>query len=615
MAEADNCLCSQAADSCLFPIGAGGIHSKQQGARGAIAVLTECLQVNAGDLDSRWLLNLAAMTVGAHPAGVPTEWLLPESLFASEHDVGRFRNVAPQRGVDRLGLAGGCVLEDFNSDGHLDIMASGWSLDDQLRLYINRGDGSFEDRTEAAGLLGQVGGLNLSHADYNNDGHADVLMLRGAWLGGLGSIPHSLLRGNGDGTFDDVTEEAGLLSLHPGQVGVWGDYDNDGRVDLFLGHEDDGQGSHPSLLYHNNGDGTFTECGAASGLASLGFVKGAAWGDYDNDGRLDLHVSRMGNRNLLLHNEGPGTRGGPLAWRFRDATAQAGVAEPLFSFASWFFDYDNDGWLDIFVAGFKLCQPRDIAALYLGQPHASEVPRLFRNNRNGTFTDVTREVRLDRAILAMGANFGDLDNDGFPDIYLGTGAPDMRMLLPNRMFQNDGGKRLQDVTTSGGFGHLQKGHGIAFGDIDGDGDQDIYAEMGGAFTGDRASSAYYENPGFGSRWISVTLVGVRSNRSAIGARLRVVVMEDGKQRTIYKHVNSGGSFGANPLRQNIGLGKASSIVALEVLWPTTGKTQIFQDVPLDAWIEIVEDSDRWRSSPPQGPGAAGADRPARSRAP
>jgi len=589
MAEVENCTCSHDGESCLFPIRGGGVHTQQRGARAAIEALTESLAADPGDLGSRWLLNLAYMTVGEHPARVPAEWLLPESVFASERDLGRFRNVAVERRVDMFGLAGGCVLEDFDGDGHLDIIASAWSLDDQIRYYRNRGDGSFDDRTEQAGLLGQVGGLNLSHADFNNDGHADVLILRGAWLADRGTYPPSLLRGNGDGTFDDVTEEAGLLCYHPGQVGAWGDFDNDGWIDLFLAHEDDEKGTHPSFLFRNDGDGTFTECSSSCGLSNLGFVKGAAWGDYDNDHLPDLYVSRAGQKNLLFKNGGKAAGGGSFSWKFQDVTEEAGVGDPLFSFATWFFDYDNDGWLDIFVAGFKFCPVDDIAALYLGKPQSSELPRLYKNNRNGKFTDVTRAARLDRVILTMGSNFGDLDNDGFLDIYCGTGAPDLRALIPNRMFRNAGGAVFEDVTTSGGFGHLQKGHGIAFGDIDRDGDQDIYAVMGGWYSGDGFRNCLFENPGHGNHWITLRLAGRRTNRAAIGARIKLTLKDGSSLREVHATAGTGGSFGSSSLQQEMGLGSARTIEEIEVTWPVTGKRQVLRNVPADRVLDIVEE--------------------------
>jgi hypothetical protein len=595
-AEEDNCVCGHNADSCLFPIDGGGVHSKPAGSRKAIEVLTESLKQDPHDLGSIWLLNLAQMTLGEHPEKVPPQWLIPRSVFASERDIGRFRDVAAQRGLDRFGLAGGCALEDFDGDDQLDIVVTGWSLDEQVRYFRNRGKGFFEDRTEAAGLIGEVGGLNMSHADYDNDGDVDFIILRGGWLGDAGAEPPSLLRNRGDGTFEDVTVEAGLFALHPGQVGVWADFDNDGWLDLFLGHEDGGAGRHPSLLYRNDGDGTFTECAAACGLANLGFVKGAAWGDYDNDRRPDLYISSIGRPNMLFRNEGPGPSAaaatpeapGAFSWRFRDVTAQAGVAEPRFSFSSWFFDYDNDGWLDLFVAGFKLSPVADVAALYLGRPHSGETPRLYRNNRDGTFSDVTREAKLDRVLLVMGSSFGDLDNDGFLDLYLGTGAPDLSVLMPNRMFRNNGGTFFEDVTTSGGFGHLQKGHGVAFGDVDDDGDQDVYIVMGGWYSADGFHNCLFENPGHGNHWITLRLQGVRTNRSGVGARIKVTHGEGPSRRATYATLGMGSSFGSAALRPTIGLGRSTTIESIEVLWPATGKTQVLKNIKVDQVVPIRE---------------------------
>jgi hypothetical protein len=199
--------------------------------------------------------------------------------------------------------------------------------------------------------------------------------------------------------------------------------------------------------------------------------------------------------------------------------------------------------------------------------------------------------------LPMGANFGDLDNDGYLDFYLGTGYPYYEGLMPNVMYRNQGGNGLADVTTAGGFGHLQKGHGIAFADLDNDGDQDVYAQVGGAFAGDAAGNALFENPGFGNHWIKVKLIGVRSNRSAIGARLRVDIVEGGKSRSIYRRVDTGGSFGASPFLREIGLGQAERIELLEVYWPTSDETQRFRDVAMDQRIEITEGQSDYRKQP------------------
>jgi hypothetical protein len=608
LGEQENCIAGHGADSCYLPIRGSGIHRVDRGSRGAIKILAESLNANPDDLSSRWLLNIAYMTLGEYPDKITPQWLVPSKTFESDYDIQHFADAAPALGLDVTGLSGGCIIEDFDGDGYLDIMASSWGLRDQLRYFHNNGDGSFSDRTQQAGLTGEVGGLNICQTDYNNDGHPDVLVLRGAWLRHFGDLPNSLLRNNGDGTFEDVTEASGLLSFHPTQVGAWGDYDNDGRVDLFIGNESDQQENHPCQLFRNNGDGTFTEVAALVGVATAGYVKGAAWGDFNNDGRLDLYVSRMGQPNLLYRNDGPkgesvsavdrseivnASQAPSGAWSFTEVGRQAGVTEPLKSFATWVWDYDNDGWLDLFVAGFSI-KPEfagsldDVVKAYLGLPHAGEYPRLFRNNHNGTFTDVTRAVKLNKALLTMGANFGDLDNDGFPDCYLGTGEPDLRTLIPNRMFRNDAGRQFQEVTTSGGFGHLQKGHGIAFGDIDNDGDQDIYEVMGGWYSGDVYQRVLYINPGHGNHWITLKLEGAQSNRMAIGTRIKVSLDTQAGGQDIYAIVSSGGSFGSSSLQQEIGLGRATGIRAVEIAWAGSGRTQIFRNIGMDQFIKIRE---------------------------
>jgi hypothetical protein len=590
LGEQENCVQYHGQDSCIFPVKGGGVHHQRRGMEGAVRELTAALEKDPGDLKSRWLLNIAYMTLGHYPEDVPTKWLIPPSTFDSEYDIGRFYDVAPQASLLLNNHSGGAIMEDFDGDGLLDLMVSSSGPLDQLRFFHNNGDGTFTDRTQEAGLTGELGGLNIVVTDYNNDGHPDVLVLRGGWWGQNGKYPMSLLRNNGNGTFDDVTEEAGLLSLHPTQTAAWADYDNDGWLDLYVGHESNIYESHPSQLFHNNHDGTFTDVAVPNGLADMGFVKGVAWGDFNNDGRPDLYISVKGKPNHLFRNDGPVDPKNPRPdrWKFTDVTAQARVAEPLHSFATWFFDYDNDGWPDLFVAGFYVEELNDIGAFEIGLPYRAETPRLYHNNHDGTFTDVTKQVKLDRAILVMGSNFGDLDNDGWLDIYLGTGDPNYESLLPNRMFRNNSGKVFQDVTTSGGFGHLQKGHAVAFGDINNDGEEDIFEEMGGAFPGDTYSSVLYSNPGHGNHWVTLELEGVKTNRAAFGARIRVTLQSAEGARRIYRTVGYGSSFGGNPLRQHIGLGKATRIAEIEVTWPTSKLVQKFHDIRPDRAYHLRE---------------------------
>ena len=583
LGELENCIDGIGAVACLVPAPAGLVHTAPRGALASIPIYEELLGRDPDNLGARWMLNVAHMMVGTYPTGVPDAHRIPELAFRSEYEIGRFRDVAPALGVDDVGHVGGGVMDDFNGDGLLDLMASSWQLRDPLRYHLNRGDGTFESLTGAAGLEGLWGGGNLVQADYDNDGDLDVFVLRGGWL--VEGQVNSLLRNRGDGTFEDVTEQAGLLwPMHPSQTASWADFDGDGLLDLFVGNETFGERPHPCQLFRNLGDGTFLDIAHEAGVAITGIVKGVTWGDYDNDGRPDLYVSRTNAPNVLLRNEGPGTDG---AWSFSDRTSEAGVAEPRDAFPTWFWDYDNDGWLDIFVAGYRT-NFGDIAAEYLDLPHASELPRLYRNRGDGTYGEVSEAVRLDRIQFAMGSNFGDLDNDGWLDFYVGTGDAYFQALMPNRMFRNDRGEHFQDVTTSGGFGLIQKGHGVAFGDIDHDGDQDVFAAMGGAYEGDVAHNVLFENPGRGNRWLSLWLVGVESNRSAIGARVRVTVEMDGETRDIHRVVSSGSSFGGNPLRLDIGLGRAERVLSVTVRWPTTGNSQELIGLELDSAYRVTE---------------------------
>jgi hypothetical protein len=591
LGEQQNCMAHRGQKSCIFPIRGSGVHQLTRGAEGAVREFTALLDRDPHDDKSRWLLNVASMQLGQYPDKVPPGYLAPASLFASDYNLPEFDDLALTAGVDLTSHAGGAILEDFDGDGRLDLMVTSSGPLDPMHLFHNDGGTGprlhFTDITPLSGLVGETGGLNLVVTDYNNDGRPDVLVLRGGWWGGAhGAYPMSLLRNNGvhngQVQFEDVTAQAGLISLHPTQTAAWADFDNDGWLDLFVGHESAPDDPHPSQLFHNNHDGTFTEIGPASGIPSnLGFVKGVAWGDFNNDRRPDLYISVKGGRNQLFRNDGPKPGGG---WRFTEVAATAGVDTQRNSFATWFFDYDNDGWPDLFVAGYATESSNDVGAFELGHPFHAELPRLYRNRRDGTFEDVTHKLRLDRAILPMGANFGDLDNDGWLDVYLGTGESLFQSLLPNRMFRNHAGQGFEDVTTAGGFGHLQKGHAIAFGDLEGTGNEDIFEEMGGAFPGDTYQSILYRNPGSPNHSLTLSLEGVQTNRPAFGARICVTV----GNRKIFRTVGYGSSFGGNPLRQHIGLGPAAGADTVEVFWPTTGRTQTFSHIAADRTYHLRE---------------------------
>ncbi len=566
-AETVNCVACHTPESCLLPIRGGGLHVDERGSRGAMAAFVRLLEYPRTPepmaLVARWLLNLAAMTVGEHPQGVPEAWRIDPELFERGEPFARFPNVAAEVGLATVSLSGGAVVDDLTGDGLFDVLVSDWAYDRPTRLFRGTPEGRFVEATEQAGLTGQLGGLNLIHGDVDGDGDLDVFILRGAWFDALGRHPNSLLLNEGGGRFVDVTFEAGLAEpAYPSQAGAFADYDGDGDLDLFVGNEAGPRSSFPSQLFRNDGTGRFTDVAAAAGVQNFRFAKGASWGDYDDDGHIDLYVSNLGADNRLYRNLGDG--------RFEDVAPALGVTGPQLSFPCWFFDYDNDGRLDLYVAAY-VEDTAQVVASFLGRPHAAPSGRLYRNDGRGGFSDVTEAAGLGRLSTTMGANFGDLDDDGWLDLYLGTGYPAYEALMPNVMYRNRGDGTFADVSVAGGFGNLQKGHAVVFADIDGDGDQDVFEQMGGAFRGDQYADVLYRNPGTDRASLALRLVGRHANRSAFGARVTARFTEaDGRPRSVHRQVPSTGTFGSNPLALHLGLGTARGQVAVEVRWPGPG---------------------------------------------
>jgi tetratricopeptide (TPR) repeat protein len=594
--ERYNCIYGHSSASCVFPIKKDGVYTDPYASQKAIDLYLQVLQDKPNDLTTRWLLNVAYMTLGRYPSGVPLQWLIP-GLDADTSDalVKPFRNVAAALGLNaNRNMSGGAIVDDFDKDGYLDIITSSMDLGESMHYYHNNRDGTFTDLSGQSGLSAIKGGLNIIQADYNNDGYTDILVLRGAWAQEFGRQPKTLLRNNGDGTFTDVTVESGILSFCPTQTGVWADFNNDGWLDLYIGNETtNSMNPNPAELYINNQDGTFTNVAHEANCDKLGFTKGVVSADYDKDGWPDLFLSNLDGHKMLLRNKAVKGR----IPQFEDVSHKAGLDKDLTpTFPTWFWDYDNDGWPDIFVCGYAfkghLAEQSAAEALHLPQNEFSKM-HLYHNNRDGTFTDVSTAAGLDRAVFGMGANFGDIDNDGWLDMYIGTGNPDFTSLIPNRMFKNINGGRFVDVTRAARVGNLQKGHGVAFADIDNDGSQDIFEEMGGPYAGDAYFNSLYVNPGQNNNgWISILLEGTKSNRSAIGAHLAVTFTEDGRQRTVYRDVGSGGSFGASTLRREIGLGKAEKIDELSIQWPGTGTVQVFKNLRARQFLRIKEGDDQ-----------------------
>ncbi|ULC60755.1 CRTAC1 family protein [Flaviramulus sp. BrNp1-15] len=587
-AELDNCLNNHNNESCIIPISPKAQHKLKEGAEKAINILNELLKNNPNDLECQYLLNIANMTLGTYPKNVPSEYRIPESYFSSATNFPKFSDIAMDLGVAENKNAGGTCVDDFNGDGYLDIIASSWGFQDQIKYFENDQNGSFIDKTIDAGLKGVTGGLNLRHADYNNDGYLDFIILRGAWLSNNGGIPNSLMKNNGDGTFTDVTIASGIYSLNPTQTAVWSDFNLDGWVDLFIANEWSENKKSECELFLNQSNGTFKNITKEAGISAIGFFKGVASGDLNNDLYPDLYLSNYSGENTLYinttkENESPS---------FKIKTEQANVGMPIYSFPTWVFDYNNDGFEDIFVSGYSTVEnlPAQMMMQNIKTNKPINHPLLYKNNGDGTFEEVSLSSNLNEPIATMGCNFGDLDNDGFLDFYLATGDPDYFSIVPNRMYHNISGSKFEDITYSAGFGHIQKGHAIGFGDLDLDGDQDIYAVMGGAFEGDTFQNLLFENPlGNKNNWINIVLQGKESNRCAIGAKLILTIEEHGKMRSIYYSVGTDASFGGNSMMAEIGLGKATLIKKLIVKWPHhTKNVSEFTDIEVNKTIKIVE---------------------------
>lgn len=592
--EIDNCLHNHSAASCILPLKPAGFHVVTYGSANASSIYHELLNKWPANLEYRWLYNIAQFTLGTDPDAIKSEWRIDISPRDSEYaSIRSFKDVAARVGASINGLSGGCVLDDFNNDGILDIFASSWGLGDQLHYLEASVKGkhlTYVDKTIEAGLEGITGGLNIIQADYDNDGWQDLLVLRGAWLKENGKHPNSLIKNLGSGKFTDVTESAQLLTYHPTQTAVWRDFNNDGWLDLFIGNEaissTEGNGCE---LFINQQDGTFKNLAYKAGVTVNRYVKGVAAADYDRDGSQDIYVSTLYGKNYLFKN-----LSSTEEVVFEEVSEAAGLDQVLESFPCWFWDYDNDGWQDIFVNEFIFEVDQEsgliqqVAAEYSGLPHQGGTGHIFRNKGDGTFEEVTAQVGMHKVAYTMGSNYGDLNNDGWLDIYLGTGEPALTGVMPNRAFINQEGHGFQEVTAATGLGHIQKGHAVAFGDLDNDGDQDIYTVLGGAFSGDTYFNALFENPlnqeentALNGNWITLELEGTKSNRNAIGAMVSITFEEEGKGRIINRMLSSGGSFGSGPLRIEAGLGKAKKIEQVTVVWPGQPEPQYFSGLKIN----------------------------------
>jgi hypothetical protein len=477
----------------------------------------------------------------------------------------------------------GVAFLDYNGDGYLDIfLANGTTLEGlsqgekpRCALYRNNGDGTFTDVTVQAGVARTGWGQGVAVADYNNDGWPDIYL---TFFG-----ENVLFKNNGDGTFTDVTAAAGVAAGGWSTGAAFADYDNDGYLDLYVARYVDFDlktaslpGSRPNcfyhgfpvmcgprglpggrdILYHNNRDGTFTDVTVAAGDLDKSRYRGlgVVWGDYDNDGWPDLFVANDAHPNLLYHNNHNGT--------FSEVAFAAGVAfdddgRERAGMGTDFGDYNNDGWLDLVVTNFY------------GEPHS-----LYLNQGNGTFLETTWPSGVGEVTvpyLGWGTGFVDLDNDGWKDLFFIHGHVypevdahhlDERYAQRNLVFRNRGDGTFADVTAAAGAAMAQKrvGRGAAFGDYDNDGRVDVVISN----VNDGVVLLHNESPP-DNNWLTMKLVGHRSNRDGIGARITAQL---GATKLMHE-IHGGGSYlSQSDLRAHFGLGKAEVVPSVEIRWPS-----------------------------------------------
>jgi hypothetical protein len=526
-----------------------------------------------GDIRYLWILRALTLLAGRSEDTIPARFRLQVPGAAPAGF--QFRDATAVSGTGRMALGRGAAWGDFDNDGREDILVGAERT--PFRLLRNLGNGGFQDVAGEMGLVDAAGlGCYASQfIDYDNDGFPDIFLTSNGWGGG-GRL--FLFHNDAGRRFRDVTEAAGLGGPLNAFGSAWADYDNDGQVDLAVATGIVEEGGDRIRLYHNDGHGKFREVGEQAGLKPKARWICLCWGDYDGDGRQDLLAASFDQGPFLFHNLGNG--------RFEDVSLQAGVMAQVHAYTCEFFDYDNDGRLDIFVStypdgDFKAMIETKVSGAPVG-PERRQL--LLRNNGNGAFDNVTREAGILGWYSAMSSQVGDFDNDGFDEIVLGTGNPELDWCEPKPVLRNDGKGLFSDVGRSCGLLHFGMLHGIAVGDYDDSGNLSLFGSFGGYYWGERETSRLYRNLGAGNSALEVRLVGTRSNRDAIGARVSALA---GKRR-IFKWVDGGNGFGCgNSRRVHLGVGRNRQVDRLDIEWPS-GLRQSFANLPAGRRIEIVE---------------------------
>ena len=549
-------------------------HFRSGRMREAIADGVEAMQADPSNERARASMWLASKALGAYPDSVPVSSRMELKVGYAETRV-RFEDIAAKIGMDKICAGRGTAVFDFNNDGLLDIVIT--AAHAGCTLYRNNGDGTFTDVSVGSGLDGCINAFVVIAGDYDNDGFVDLFVTRQGFYYGNCALYHN----NGDGTFTDVTVQAGVQTWGPAYTASFVDYDCDGHLDLFIAFNLGGMFDRrlKNRLFHNNGDGTFRDVTEQSGLDSVFTTIGSCWGDYNNDGYPDLFVSSGLGRPQLFRNNGNGT--------FTDVSTEAGLTEFVVGTTCFFADYNNDGWLDI--VQYSWSDHEDVIyTMRNGTGPGDGAPLVvYHNNGNGTFTAKNRELGLDGCWGTMAGNYGDVNNDGYIDLLLGNGSPRMERLEPFVLLENEGGK-FRNTTFAAGLPFWGKSHGTNCADLFGDGRMSIIIACGGGYPGDLLMTAVHcpvELPG---NYLNVRLVGTKSNRDGNGARITVV---SGAMRQM-REVTHGSSFGCLPLEQHFGLGEAAVVDSVEIRWPG-GLRQTVTAPPLNATIRVTEGLAAW----------------------
>ncbi len=533
----------------------------------------------APTLPFQWDIRMAYDRIGGYPKDLPERYrfpLRPEKYDPASPPNLKFTDIGARLHVNKYAGAGPTGWVDYNGDGRLDLFACG--CDTYCDLFRAEGDG-FVNATIDSKLTRLEPGFGAAWGDYDNDGDPDLYISRNGWNG---PAPDGLYRNDGDGTFSDVTEAAGVADDGSSFHVAWTDYDRDGWLDLVVSNGVYLDGSNNRLL-RNRGDGTFEDATAKAGLTEdepYGTI-GVAIGDYDEDGWVDIFFHGRMSANRLYHNNRDGT--------FTNVAQRAGVAGPgtQNGFIAFFADLDSDGDLDIWTG--SLADYGQVLAAYRPEYRSGpldDIPRLFRNNGDGTFTDSSLTSGFRYPVGIMAAGIGDVDNDGYIDIYTGTGNPSMRRLEPNLFYHNRAGQTFEDMSRFSGLWVLGKGHGIVYHDWDGDGDLEIYKELGGFYHGDFWENAFFLNEaGSRNNWLSVRLRQPEKNRDAVTAR----VTARAETWALSQQVTAGQGFGStDPPILHFGLGRRAKVDRLEVRWPD-GRTQILNNVKANQRLTIQRD--------------------------